>query len=74
MSRIEVELNPFRTPNFVTHKMPPGKRQDGFKEPRSYALSTLAPYTLSEMCDEFRAEIFRKAEKVDPRQEGRENE
>lgn len=66
MSNIKVELRPFSVPNFVIQVMAPGKRQDGFKEAPSYALSELDADTLSEMCDEFRAEIFKKAGKEDP--------
>lgn len=67
MSKIEIELIPFRVPNCAIQKGFPGKRQDGLKEAKTYALSNLATDTLSEMCDEFRAEIFKKAGKEDPR-------
>jgi hypothetical protein len=67
MGKITVELRPFNVPNFVLQVMAPGKRQDGVKEAPSYALSELDAGTLSEMCDDFRLEIFRKAGKEDPR-------
>lgn len=67
MAKIVVELRPFGVPNFVTQVVLPGKRQEGIKEPRTHALSELDANTLSDMCDDFRLEIFRKAGKEDPR-------
>lgn len=63
---IEIDLQPFRTPNFVLPVAKPAKREDGFKESVSYALSELNEAVLSKMCDDFRTEIFRKAGKNFP--------
>jgi hypothetical protein len=56
---IEVELQPFQTPNFVRVKGKIG----GMQETHCYPLSFLDPYTLEKLCDQFRAEVFRKAGK-----------
>lgn len=61
-----IKLRPFSTPNFVMQEMPPGSRIEGFKELPSYPLRDVPAEDLAEMCDEFRAEVFRKAGKADP--------
>lgn len=66
MPLIQIELQPWQVPNYVLEKMPPRPRQEGLREPRSHPLSEVSPEILSAMCDEFRAEIFRKAGKDDP--------
>ncbi len=63
---LTVELQPFTTPNFVRAVMPPGKREDGFKETPCYPLSDLDPLTLDKLCEDFRDEVFRKAGKGQP--------
>lgn len=50
-------------------EMPPGSRSEGFKESPSYPLKDVPAEDLAEMCDAFRAEVFRKAGKADPKQE-----
>lgn len=62
MSTINIELKPFSTPNFVILK----RQNDGDKENKSFPLKELDSRTLSDMCDEFRKEVFKKAEKEDP--------
>lgn len=57
----EIELQPFRTPNFVLQVSPPGKREDGYKETPKYELAELSRETLEEMCAAFRAEVLTKA-------------
>ena len=61
-----VELQPFQTPNFVRAVAPPGKREDGMQETACYPLSDLDSGTLDRLCNEFRAEVFRKAGKEQP--------
>jgi len=56
-----VELQPFTVPNYVTVKMPPGKREDGFREAPKYALHELDNRTLIRLCDEFKDAVLRKA-------------
>ena len=64
--KIELELQPFKTPNFVLAQVAP-KPREGFERAPSFPLSDLEPEALSAMCDEFRAEVFKKAGKQDPR-------
>ena len=59
----EIELQPFRTPNFVLPVQKPGNRQDGFHDAGSIPLSELSKETLEAMCKQFRDDIMRKAGK-----------
>jgi len=63
---MKVELQQWQTPNFVRIKMPPRRREDGFREDPCFSLKELEVQDLSNQCDKFRAEIFEKAGKVDP--------
>lgn len=63
---MKIKLKPFQTPNFVIEDTSPSKRQEGLKEPKSWPLSEVDHQTLSDMCDAFRDEVFRKAGKEDP--------
>ena len=68
MSSIKLELNDFRTPNFVIPKQSVGLRQDGFRPAEGIPLRELSVETLDELCLKFRADVFKKADKVDPRE------
>lgn len=57
----EVELMPFNVPNYVIVKMPPRPKQEGIHESPKYHLSELSEETLNQLCEEFRAEVFRKS-------------
>lgn len=63
---LQVELQPFQTPNFVHAVVKPGKREEGFKEAPCYPLSDLSAETLDRLCSNFRDEVFHKAGKVQP--------
>jgi len=63
---MQVELQPFQTPNFVRAVTKPGKREDGIQESPCYPLSDLDAETLDKLCRDFRAEVFRKAGKEQP--------
>lgn len=63
---IELDLKPFMTPNFVQVKQEPSQRQEGMKEPRSFALSELDENTLERLCENFTNEVFKKAGKTRP--------
>lgn len=63
---VEVELKPFIVPNYALQVSKSGKREDGFIEDQKFHLSDLDPITLSNLCDEFRREVFRKAGKEQP--------
>jgi len=64
--QLKIKLKPWTTPNFVVANLPPVRRQDGFNESQGFPLQDVEAETLSELCDVFRAEIFRKAGKEDP--------
>ena len=65
---MNITLKPWITPNFVIGETPPRTRQEGFNPDAApkWALKEVDAETLAKMCDDFRAEIFRKAEKPDP--------
>lgn len=63
---LQVELQPFQTPNFVLAVPKPRKREEGMKEATSYPLSDLDALTLHKLCEQFRDEVFRKAGKEQP--------
>ena len=65
--RMKVELQPMGTPNFVLLKGEPANRQEGLKEAVKWALKDIPANTLSDLCDEFRATVFQKAGKLDPK-------
>lgn len=64
---LELQLRPFLVPNFVSAEMPHQQRQDGPSFSGGFPLSTVSAEKLSEMCDEFRAKIFEKSGKKDPK-------
>ncbi|MCK5605406.1 hypothetical protein KAR91_26175 [Candidatus Pacearchaeota archaeon] len=68
MPSVEIKLVPIRVPNFIIVKMPPGKKEDGINlgESPKFALRDLDSAVLSDLCDNFRRDIFEKAGKDDP--------
>ena len=66
----ELELVPFSIPNFVIAKMPPRPRQEGMAESPKFNLSEVSSEELAKLCDQFRRDIFQKANKRDPNAEG----
>lgn len=66
--KLDIELEPFRVPNYVMVKQKAGLRQDGARlDSPKYHVKDLDIDTLSQLCDEFREAIFAKAEKLDGR-------
>lgn len=65
--KVELKLKPFQVPNYVFSEHPPILRQEGFQESPKFALNELSEESLSELCDQFRTDIFRKAGKADPK-------
>lgn len=63
---MNVKLIPFQTPNFVRAEIPVRLRQEGLTESPAWPLSEVDAESLAKLCDDFRAEIFRKAAKGDP--------
>ncbi len=66
MSEIRLKLKPWNSPNYVIAEMPPRLRQDGWTEPAGIPLAEVDADVLAQMCDAFRADVFRKAGKPDP--------
>lgn len=67
---IQVELEPFEVPDFVVAVSEPGVRQDGMQPKQKYPLRNLDSYTLEKLCDDFRSEVFLRAGKSRPPQQG----
>ena len=63
----KVKLVPFTVPNYVSVEMPLCPKQNGFVEGFKYAIEELDTDTLSSLCDEFRANVFARANKIDTR-------
>ena len=63
---LQVELQPFQTPNFVRAVRKAGLKQDGMQELPCYPLSDIDSLTLDKLCNDFRNEVFRKAGKEQP--------
>jgi len=64
--KIELELEPWQTPNFVRIKMPPRTRQEGISFDDGISIKYVDPEVLAAQCDNFRKEVFKKAGKIDP--------
>lgn len=64
---MEIRFRPWTVPNFAVIVQPSGKRQDGFTPFPTLPIREIDAADLSRLCDEFRAEVFRKAGKQDPK-------
>jgi hypothetical protein len=65
---IKIKLAPFEVPQFVNELLTrPVQRQDGISLKSRYLLADIEAETLSELCDQFRHDVFMKAGKVDPK-------
>ena len=62
MIKYNIELEPFRTPNYVMVKQEVRLRQEGpcLDSPK-YHVRDIDAETLGQLCDEFRKAIFEKA-------------
>lgn len=63
MAMETVSLKPWTTPNFAQFDMPRGKRQEGFKELPSIAVSDLSQAALDDLARQWLAELYHKAGK-----------
>jgi len=61
---VDVPTRPWTTPNYVTLRPNDGKL---YVNPPTFHIESIHPETLSRMCDEFRADVFKKAGKADPK-------
>ncbi len=63
---MQIKLRGFTVPNFVVPEVPPLSREEGFHPSGSIPLGDLDPDTLSDLCDQFRFDVFKRAGKADP--------
>ena len=61
-----MQVHSFSIPTHVYLKTPPQSRQHGWLDPIRVQLRELEPETLSQLCSEFRADVFRQAGLADP--------
>jgi len=61
-----IKLQPFSTPNYVISESRVGTRQEGLIENPKWPLSEVDEDTLSQLCEKFREDVFKKAGKNDP--------
>jgi hypothetical protein len=70
MADMKVKLRPWIAPNFAVPEAPARPREEGIDlSHQGIHVSNIPAETLAEMADEWRAELFRKAGKKDPRHE-----
>lgn len=62
---MEIKIKPFLTPNFVRVEVPPESRDSGFSVVPCFPLKDVPAEDLNKLCNDFRKEVFRKAEKED---------
>jgi len=58
---INIELNDFTVPNYVSTKQTVGRKDDGWNPSEGIPLSELDRETLTKLCDNFVAAVFKKA-------------
>lgn len=64
MAKIILDLEPWTIPNYVRTVPKPGLRQDGFTvatDKNTISLEDCTWNTLNAMCNEFRANVFKRA-------------
>ncbi len=70
MPTLQVNIKPFAIPQSVSVDLPgrpPGHRRGEHFDARTVPLTSLAPETLSALCDEFRKSVFEVAKQQDPK-------
>lgn len=65
-ANVEVAIQPFSIPHFVRRDKKAAAAGDPDAE-AAFELSAVDAMTLSALCDQFRADVFKKAGKTDPR-------
>ena len=61
MASIETELAPWPAPSFARIEVPPGNRQDGFKEAPAIPVADLPKASLQALADEWLTDLYNKA-------------
>lgn len=64
---VKVKINNFEVPTHVRQESKVGLKQNGLVMSPSWELCELDLDTLSDLCDQFRKDVFAKANKIDPR-------
>jgi len=64
-ANIEVEIIPFKVPDSISIIRKSRFSESGTEISDGFILSDLSNNTLSDLCDEFRASVFEKAQMVD---------
>jgi hypothetical protein len=59
--KIEVELEPFKVPNFVVVKPKPHRKNEGFKDATSIPIGELPADVIYKLCEDFTAAVYAKA-------------
>ncbi len=67
---IRVKLQPFSVPNYVLAEPSAFMGKEGFNGVPKWELRDVDSQTLSDLCDQYRKDIFTKAGKADPRAKG----
>lgn len=67
---INYSLKPWQTPNFATVELPPRPKQEGIVALPSVPLNELSDEALDILVEQWRAEVYRKAQKLPPEQRG----
>ena len=63
MSTMPMKLQPWQPPNFARLEMPPGNRQEGFKETPALHVSELSQDALDGLASQWLTDLYAKAEK-----------
>lgn len=66
MAEVKMKVQPWATPNYVRLVAPPSTRQEGLKEAPALHVKDVDAEVLSQLCDDFRATVFKEAGKEDP--------
>lgn len=57
----KMRVRPFTVPNFVLPILPPGNRQEGFKETPGIPVGDLSDEVLNQLVDQFRRDLLSNA-------------
>ena len=67
---MQITFRPFITPSYALEDLAPRPGEAGFTAIMARSIRDIDAETLSQMCDNFRADVFRKAGKEDPSPKG----
>ena len=67
---MKITFRPFISPHYALEGLSPHPGEAGFTTISARSIRDIDAETLSQMCDDFRADVFRKAGKADPTPKG----